>query len=108
MPGKKYKTKDVLVSRTLKNFKRYNIIHQLGFLLRKEWRVGRPPKPVEQIKHLKRVFFVFISQTTDFHFVSFHSISFRFVSLHFVSQTTVSPGQPQRGWPGLQMTELVQ
>ena len=29
---------------------------------------------------------IFISQTTDFHFVSF-----RFVSLHFVSQTTVSP-----------------
>ena len=28
---------------------------------------------------------IFISQTTDFHFVSFH-----FVSLHFVSQTTVS------------------
>ena len=28
----------------------------------------------------------FISQTTDFHFVSFH-----FVSFHFVSQTTVSP-----------------
>ena len=26
MPGKKYKTKDVLISRTLKNFKRYNII----------------------------------------------------------------------------------
>ena len=29
---------------------------------------------------------IFISQTTDFHFVSFH-----FVWLHFVSQTTVSP-----------------
>ena len=28
---------------------------------------------------------IFISQTTDFHFVSFH-----FISLHFVSQTTVS------------------
>ena len=28
---------------------------------------------------------IFISQTTDFHFVSFH-----FVSFHFVSQTTVS------------------
>ena len=28
---------------------------------------------------------MFISQTTDFHFVSFH-----FVSLHFVSQTTVT------------------
>ena len=26
MPGKKYKTKDVLISKTLKNFKRYNII----------------------------------------------------------------------------------
>ena len=26
MPGKKYKTKDVLISRTLKNFKLYNII----------------------------------------------------------------------------------
>ena len=33
---------------------------------------------------------IFISQTTDFHFVSFHFVAFRFVSLHFVSQTTVS------------------
>ena len=34
---------------------------------------------------------IFISQTTDSHFVSFHFVSFHFVSLHFVSQTTVSP-----------------
>ena len=33
---------------------------------------------------------VFISQTTDFHFISSHFVSFHFVSYHFVSQTTVS------------------
>ena len=33
---------------------------------------------------------MFISQTTDFHFVSSHFVSFHFVSSHFVSQTTVS------------------
>ena len=33
---------------------------------------------------------IFISQSTDFHFVSFHFVSFHFVSLHFVSQSTVS------------------
>ena len=34
---------------------------------------------------------IFISQTTDFHFVSSH-----FVSFHFISQTTVSPSGTQR------------
>ena len=39
---------------------------------------------------------IFISQTTDFHFVSSHFVSFHFVSSHFVSQTTVSPSSRQR------------